>query len=124
MSCSNCTKTNTVGQCPGSLVIGTVPYNSQAMYIYFENLSTGRVLRLSATSSIAGLLTVDITEIDFPANQDFEVHVSRDTDPLDTQTEITIGATEYDCLIVRFEKPLDNEGEPIAYGTQTLTIQS
>lgn len=124
MSCSACSQTKTVGQCPESLVIGTVPYNTTAMRIYFKNMATGRMTVIDATSSNAGLLTADLTDIDFVREQDYEVWTSRTTDSLETQSTITISGTGYSCLIVRFARPLDSAGSTLSYDSQTLTIQS
>lgn len=124
MSCSSCSQTKTIGQCPQSLVIGTVLYNSTAMNIYFKNMATGRITFVEATTSIAGLLTADLTNIDFAREQDYEVWTSRTTDSLETQTTIIIASNPYTCLIVRFARPFDSAGATTEYASQTLTIES
>lgn len=124
MSCSSCTPTNPIGQCPTTLTIGTVPYLSTDMYVYIKNLATGHITILEATSSIAGVLTADLTDVELPANQDLELWTSRQTDGLNVQSTITIGADGASCLIVRFERPKDENGDPITYGTQTLSIEA
>lgn len=120
MSCIDCTKTKPVLVCVTNLIIGTLA-NSTAYYIYFKNSSNGKITRVSATSSVAGLLTA---VIDFdPLATTYEVWVTlASAVDIEEKETITIEDTEHTCLYIQFQRVYGNTNLSISATNQTLQL--
>lgn len=62
MICEEIIKTQSVPSCVGMLTIGTITVLNQLVDVIFENTATGRMDKLSATSSSSGVVIVDLHE--------------------------------------------------------------
>ncbi len=110
MTCITCTKTKPVLVCVTNLIIGTLA-NSTDYYVYFKNASSGKITRVSATSSNVGVLTAVIDFDPIPTTYEVWVTLSSAVDIEEKET-ITIEDTEHTCLYVQFQR---------VYGTNNLS---
>ena len=62
MICEEIIKTQSIPSCVGMLTIGTITDHNQLVDVIFENTATGRMDKLSATSSSSGVVIVDLHE--------------------------------------------------------------
>lgn len=108
--CAPCTKLKQISLCTDSLIIGTVSvYNFNVPYIvYFKSLATGAIYSYAVTSDSNGLLTLIFTD-GFPlaTGTGYELWVNQAGDSIDTQEDLTIGATTATCYTL-FATPVYN----------------
>lgn len=123
MSCSNCDKTKPILSCVTSLTIGTCAYNSTALYVYVRNNTTGRLYRLTTTSSGAGLIVVTtIADIQMIPDHNYEVWVTlASATNIDERIDITIDAAVKTCLDVAIQTVF-NSSDVLQSGSQTLKL--
>lgn len=120
MACIECTETKPVPECVESIVIGAIAYNSTAVYIYVKNLSTGYIHQASATSSVAGLVTLstELPDISFyNHNHLYEIWVARQSQSINERLTVTISTVGYTCFMVPFIKAI-----PSTITTHTLSV--
>jgi ribosomal 30S subunit maturation factor RimM len=119
MSCPTCQETKPIPKCVDTLIIGAIEDDSTNIYIYVENLTTGRIQRIEATSGISGEVSLDLTDPDkefYSANFTYELWVTLRTGTINDKLDITILYTVADCFVLRFEEVFD--GEDIAEFTE------
>jgi hypothetical protein len=96
-------------------VIGTVATINTLYNIYFRSLANGMVVKYTATSSGAGLLSLTPTDgFILAADTLYEVFVNKTNSTL-TGESLTIGGTASTCYTLTFERINDE-----VYTTQTL----
>ena len=105
--CNNCTPLKPVSICNNDLIIGTVANNNTLYNIYFRCLANGMVVKYTATSDNAGLLTLspDAGFI-FATNMVYELYVNNTTSS-STGANLTIGGTTATCFSLMFEQVYD-----------------
>lgn len=121
MDCITCTKTKPVLNCVTNLIVGTLA-NSTAYLVYFKNSSNGKLNRVAATSSVAGLLTI---ALDFEPNAEatYEVWVTLAASAdIDEREAINIEDTEHTCLYVQFKRVYGANNATITATNQTLSL--
>jgi len=115
--CSPCTRLNNIALCTSSIVIGTVTSNNTLYNIYFRSMANGMIIKYTATSSGAGLLTLTPTDGFFLAsNHLYEIFVNKTNNNL-VGENFTIGTTTANCFTLMLDK-VNNE----TYTSQTLSI--
>jgi hypothetical protein len=121
MGCIDCTSTRPVLSCVTNLRIGTVGI-STAYYVYFRNSSSGKLNRVSATSSIVGLLTA-VIDFDPLANSQYEVWATLQTaEDIDARVVVGISTIETDCFYVQFQRVYNSSNTSITATNQTLAL--
>lgn len=119
--CSQCTRLKPVSICVNNLIIGTVSGTSTLYNIYFRSLANGFIVKYTATSSGAGLLTLSPTDgFVLATNHLYEMYVNTYTSS-STGANLTIGTTTATCYNVMFEQVYD-EDSIYSYVNQTLEI--
>jgi hypothetical protein len=119
--CSACTALKPVSICNTNLIIGTVANASQNYNIYFRSLSNGFLIKYTATSSVAGLLTLSPADgFVLATNHTYEMYVNQ-TQSTSTGVNLTIGSTVATCYNVIFEQVYDMS-DVYSYINQTLEI--
>lgn len=126
MDCLTCQQTKQIPNCTDDLVLGIIDYVSTNVYIFIENVTTGRVERQEATSSPVGVVTLDLTDPNahfYSNSYAFEVHVSlRDTTPTE-KLPIQLGGSTFDCFQLTFDKII--AGVAVAdYTTHVLQLDT
>jgi hypothetical protein len=103
MSCI-CQESQKIPTCLEELVLGSVSELSTDIVVYIQNNTTGYTHIQYVTTSIEGIVTIDLTD-PLPSfyNPDsyYEVKVTTRANSL---LPLTIGDTEYDCIGLYFEK--------------------
>lgn len=113
--CSPCTRLKNVALCTDSLVIGTVGSNNTLYNIYFRSLSNDMIVKYTATSSVAGLLTLTPTDgFILAGNTLYELWVNT-SNSSQTGVNLTIGGAAATCYTLMFDRIEDT-----TYTTQTL----
>lgn len=119
--CQSCTALKPVSICNTNLIIGTVANASQSYNIYFRSLANGFLIKYTATSSSAGLLTLSpASGFVLATNHTYEMFVNQSTS-VSTGVNLTIGSTVATCYNVIFEKVYDMSSV-YSYINQTLEI--
>lgn len=119
--CNPCNVMKPLARCMAVLTVGDTAHNSTAVYVYILNHFTGVRVRFPATTSVTGLVTVDLTDYPQIEGHDYELWVTlaTATNPDDRET-ITIGAVEYTCFAIEFIDLLDENFELVTGENQTL----
>lgn len=120
--CNPCTPVNTIPSCVTNIIIGTIASVSTAVYVYIKNISTGKVTRISATSSIAGLVTAVLGDFIPMDNCSYEIWVTLATADIDTKLNVTISAVAYTCFAVRFETITTTADVVVSVTNYTLKV--
>ena len=91
--------------------------------MYISNLTTGREIRYTVTTSVAGLVTIPITPQRFSEDHSYEIHVTLATaSNINVKENITIGGDVSDCVSLRFETIWNNDNTIATFTNQTLTL--
>lgn len=115
--CVPCTKLKEVALCTDTIVIGTVASFLTLYNIYFQSLANGMIVKYTATSSAAGLLTLTPAGgFVLAANHGYEIWVNKTNASLGGEN-LTIGATTATCFNVSFVRIEDT-----TFTTQTLEL--
>jgi hypothetical protein len=125
MPCNcNISKVLTTGST--SIEIGTISSNNADVFIYVENQATGVIYRQEATSSGAGVVTLDSSLPStgwYNPSATYKVWVTLDTaDNLDDAETITISGTDYTCFIIRFERIIGDDEQYDNITSQKITV--
>jgi hypothetical protein len=89
--------------CIDSLTIGTISAVSTAVNVMFHNTATGSKIILPATSSIAGLITVDVSDVEFIANVSHIVTVALASTDVTAYLDVTINSETAKEVYLHFE---------------------
>ncbi len=123
MHCPDCTKTLLIPACTDTIVLGTIPDVSQNIYIFANNVTTGRQERQDAVTNADGVVTMDLSipsEDFYSENHRFEVYITlRDTNNTE-RLAITVGEDTFECFTLNFEKI--QGASPVSYSTFVLQI--
>jgi hypothetical protein len=123
MPCLVCTPTKPIIKCTTNLILGIIAETSADIWIHVRNITTGKLYRQSATSSGAGVVTLDKTKPStyfYSPNHAFELWVTLEESTF--VESITIGAEEVTCLNPVFENPTDDDNLNISQTTQTVAL--
>ena len=114
-ACTPCTRTINLPLCLDSIDIGvTTP--STAVFIYIMNNTTGRLIRLQDITSITGLITADVTNINFSNNHNYEVWVTLQfSNNIDERLTITGDGLSYTCASLVFNQLFDSTNVTTTY---------
>lgn len=120
-NCIQCTALKPVAICTGDLIIGTVASTSTLYNIFFKSLSNGFIVKYTATSDGAGLLTLTPSDgFVLSTNHLYELFVNKTTST-STGENLTIGSTTDTCFNVMFQEVNDST-TVYTYIEQTLEI--
>lgn len=115
--------------CAETIVIGTIAESDAGLFVFFKNLATGRITRISTTSNGDGLVSVDVSDMVLIPNQSYEIWVTLNSDGMDCRQAITpVDCTgtptdeTYTCFNVTFYNVHDKDLMMIYYSTQIITV--
>lgn len=121
--CSDCHTTNPVARCLTALTIGSISSLSTDVFVYIENIATGRIVRYSATSDATGKVIIQITPQQFSENMEYEGWITkRDAGNIEVRESIVIGAESQTCAYISFQNVITSDNTNTVYASQTLTI--
>lgn len=121
MTCIGCSSTKPVLNCITNLKIGTLA-NSTSYYTYFKNSSSGKINRITSTSSNVGLLSValDFTPL---AKSQYEIWVTlASSSDLEEKENILIDGIEATCLYTQFQRVFGTGNSTLTATNQTLAL--
>jgi len=122
----NCTIAKHLTTGSTSVEIGTIGSNNADVYVYVKNNATGVIYRQGATSSGAGVVTLDSSKPStgwYHPGATYTVWVALQTaDNQDDAEEITIGSTAYNCFIVRFERIIGDDEQYDNITSQKISV--
>lgn len=116
MSCTPCTQAKPLNQCTEKLTIGTISQNEHPIYVWLHNKTTGVLNQFEETSTIAGIVTVDLSGIDLQEGHLYEIFVTNRNAWIGDKLNVTVGGDIYDCFQLSFKQ---TNVEPSA---QTISI--
>lgn len=99
--------------CIQLLTIGTIANLSTAVYVYLVDKSSGLMVRVGATSTGAGLVVADLSEIELSPTHLYELFITLENAWIGDKLDITVGAATTDCITLDIE----NLNEPRANQT-------
>lgn len=115
--CNPSVETKPIPVCTGTLTIGTIPDLNQAVKIFIEDITTGRIEKYDATSSGAGVVTVDLTDAEVSDKHTYQLHIEK------TGTQniyaITVGGEADQYYALHFFSAMD-DGECFEMAAVTL----
>jgi hypothetical protein len=121
MTCIGCSSTKPVLNCITNLKIGTLA-NSTSYYTYFKNSSSGKINRITTTSSNVGVLNValDFTPL---AKSQYEIWVTlASSTDLEEKETILIDGIEVTCLYTQFQRVYGSGNSTLTATNQTLAL--
>jgi hypothetical protein len=121
MTCIGCSSTKPVLNCITNLKIGTLA-NSTSYYTYFKNSSSGKINRITTTSSNVGVLNValDFTPL---AKSQYEVWVTlASSTDLEEKETILIDGIEVTCLYTQFQRVYGSGNSTLTVTNQVLAL--
>lgn len=116
----NCHRAQTLTKCAGSLTIGSISATDADIYVYFQDLGTGRIDREESTTDGNGNIVLSPSFNFMP--RDYHIWVTKKNANYFTDYEkITIdgNADTHDCIEVDFAKTYS--GANLVNMDQTLT---
>ena len=124
MYCNICSQFRPIPTCTESLIIGDTNLASTDVYVYLKNLSTDYLKRFSATTSLYGILTLDLTDFKGTPNHDYELWATlQSATNIDERIDIDVDGVSYDCFGFTFENVFSDENVLAEYATQTLKLK-
>lgn len=120
--CAPHTLTKPLPTCLATLVVGTIDELSANIRAYLYNLTTRRTTTIQSTTDGAGLITLDLSELDFSPNHSYLLTVTLAGDDVNSLKLITVGTTVTDQLALRFEDIYASDGDMEMYTVQTLEV--
>lgn len=127
MRCKECTATQSIRSRPATLVVGTVPNNSTALYVYIARDSDRLTYRYTVTSSAGGQISIDLSgdQNRFTPNHCYTVWATlASATDIDDKLQITIpdgaSTSAANCWRIYFVDTYDEDGALITGGSQTL----
>ena len=123
MACEACTHTQPVTRCNTIINLGTYGTNGTDLYIYFENLATGKERRVSATSGGAGELAITHS-LEFTPNTTYKIWMNEQSANKSEEAQWTLpdATTTPSCVLVQFEDVYDNAGARVAQTTVDIQV--
>ena len=128
MSCSACTSVKPIASCLTTMIIGDAGggYPNTLIYVYIRNVTTGKNIRLSSTTSGAGIIQPNVSTISFLPNQSYEIWVTLQTaasvtDYLPFKIDGDPDNT-YSCISLRFFSVSGPDNLTLPFLTQTISL--
>lgn len=125
--CLTCQKTKVLPRCSTLLTIGRINHISQDIFIFIKNVTTGYPIRQSRTSSVAGVVTIDMADPAknfFSQNHTYEVWVTFQDTTIEERLPIELGGSTSECFILEFEAYYATENTAAVYATYQLQLDS
>ena len=122
--CNTCQEVNNVAKCVQSLIIGTVSETEADIYVYITD-ARGNTIRRSSTTSVAGLITLDTSDVYFMDKMQYNISATIQTaSNLDDTLMIIDNGSSATASCILFEvQTIKNESGLISYAEQTLTFR-
>ena len=115
--CTPCTQLKEISVCTDAIIVGTVGTNNTAYNIYLRSLANDMIVKFTATSSGAGLLTITSTGgFNLATSTGYELWVNK-VSSIAAQENLTIGTGTHLCYTVNFIRV---NGQ--TYTSQTLEL--
>jgi hypothetical protein len=124
MGC-NCNDIKDLPTCLNELVLGTIELLNQDVYVFIKNNSNGQFTRLTASSDIEGLVTIDLTQLPdnyFSENYSYDFWVTSANGSPSEMIDVFIDGADYPCFAARFFKVSSEALESVYYSTVTAEI--
>ncbi len=127
MACNSCESSLKVPTCINNLVIGDIDNESEEIYIYLKNTSSGYIYRQESESNVNGIITLVCTDILDMLQPGIEFELWATLRTSNTRLEIFTTLpypqiTSFECFNIEFERYLDEEGNCVTQETYTLEI--
>lgn len=119
MICNTHITCNPSPLCVDSLVIGTISALSTSVKVFFHNVATDVRFSLPASSNGAGLVTVDVSELNFSPDKTFIINIAHST--TFALYDITIGTSTSKEVQVRFIDYKDEDFDCAGVNSFTLS---
>lgn len=120
--CTPHTLTKPLPTCLATLIVGTITDLNATLKAYLYNLTTKRNTTCSGTSNGAGLVTLDVSELDFSPNHSYLLTLTIAGDDVNSLLTVTIDTIATDQLALRFEDIYASDGDMEMFTVQTLEV--
>lgn len=114
--------------CSTVLVLGDTDLGIDVdVYIFVENLTTGRIHRIPFTTLANGRVTLTMSDPDqhfYNENSTYDVHVTKQSDTINMNVDLTIEGTDHDCVNVNFTNLFDDNDDRVAYSSHSLELEN
>jgi hypothetical protein len=120
--CAPCLVAKNIPRCLTNLIVGTVA-NSTAYKVYIRNIATGDITQFSATSSLAGLLTVVLGDLLLMDGIEYELWVVlASATSVEAREQITVSGdvTPTTCVSFTAIPVTEADGDPVLFTNVTL----
>lgn len=101
MTCDTCLATQPIPLCISAIVLGQISDINTAVIVKIKNEATQRIDNIESTSNGSGIITVDVSTLEFmESHYTFSVHKP---DEYSNDLDITIGGEQAKCIDFVFE---------------------
>ncbi len=125
MQCLTCTNAKELTGGNSSITLGTIASLNADVYIYVENTANGKQFRQEATTDGAGVVVLDTTDpsgYTYDTGADYNTWVTLQTGDISDAQTITIDTVGYECLRLRFAKPVGSNNQYVTDAAQTVEV--
>lgn len=126
--CTDCVATKCLPACVDNIIIGIFDANTP-YFIYLENITTGQLVKFSATSSNTGVLTWALGDFEPMPDHAYNLWVTAINQNIDHEKEITFPYGYYTsdstatCLELSFVYVNDTDLNKVLYGTMEIEVE-
>lgn len=119
--CNTALETQSIPTCLGLLTVGTIPDLNQDVHVVIEDITTGRKELFDATSTGAGVVIIDLTEIQYAESHTYQAWIFKDGNGIDERYAVTVSGASATTEFIKlsFEAIMD-DGVLLAVATTTL----
>lgn len=121
-TCRNYLKVGDVPVCSDSLIVGSIDADSSSIFAKFESIATGRIVILPAISDGEGVVTIDLSDYQFPINQSMYLSLILNQGDISNPVEITIEEQTTNELLVSFISCVDGDNDEVNVTTSQLYL--
>lgn len=108
MACETCTQTKPMLRCVGKLKLGNYDTTGTSLWVYIQNLATGKIHRVSDITEAAGLIHFTVG-FSFTPNTTYKVWLNEESETMEEQKQWTFpdGTTLASCALMTFKEVYD-----------------
>ena len=120
--CTPHTLTKPLPTCLATLIVGAITDLNATLKAYLFNMTTRRITSVSGTSDGAGLVTLDVSNLEWSPNHAYVLSLTLAGDDVNSLLTVVIDTISTDQVALRFEDIYTATGDSEIFTVQTLEV--
>lgn len=113
--CAPCTKVRKIPRCLTNLIVGMGSV-STSYFVFIRNIATGHITRYSVVSSVTGLITVVLGDLQLTDELEYELWVTlQSSTNVDARETILINLEPVTCVVFTTLSVADDDNNQVTY---------